>query len=172
MKPDTDPGKVIKIDTGYGPEAQFWGEEIGSVSMETDDSLRWLEIYLYKMTDGTRRYVVHKLGKSLIYHALGGPCARGTPVTPGDARWPEDAEPCSRCHPGDWRDGGLFDLETDRHTVYVCDTASEAVERLKVTSRGRPGDPPVLTEPGRRVIEIARRRDPEIAAAAGRAEWH
>lgn len=105
------------------------------VTTENDDKTRWVEFRLYRRNDGG--YVVHRTGKSLIYHKLDTTCqTRGGSLRGYPARassLPTDAEPCDWCNPP-WPEDLAPDtqvrFEEDRDTITRVRTAGEVVHSL------------------------------------------
>lgn len=92
------------------------------VSTETLRKPQWLELELWKICDGTGRYLEHIIGKSVLYHNEDSDCNTGIPMMA--AHMPDDSEPCRKCNPKSFRSvpkNTVFDVETDRHKVEICD---------------------------------------------------
>lgn len=100
---------------------KFKGYLMHRVSTEVAHKPQWLEIEAYKVTDGTHRYVLHFTGKSVLVHDQDSDCNTGVP-TPFRLL-SRDAEPCRRCRPRlrSASPDDLFEAETDRHKIEVCD---------------------------------------------------
>lgn len=169
---------------------EFTGILLSEVSTETREGPRWLEMDLYRITDGvnTGSYVLHLVGRSVVYHAHRSTCNRGIPRTPRDEDWAADAEPCRVCKPPYWavtddatgnpmRDSVTrelvpntdfvtteFDLEMDRHTAFLCATAEAVVAQLEESSRHQ-RSPSKLSAPAQRLLDAAALIDPDIAKA-------
>jgi len=137
---------------------EFEGTLITNITTEVPESPRWLELELYRLTDGTDRYVLHVVGRSVVYHVHDGACNTGVAVDPQDL--PEDSEPCFKCKP--FAGDGTVDLESDRHTVHVCDTASDVVDKLRLPRGGASGS---FSAPSRRLLDHAAMSDDGIRAA-------
>lgn len=156
----TNDQDLIRI-TGEDRTYVFHGALITDVTTEASTLPRWTEIELYRFTDGTARYLVHIIGRSVIYHRSGSVCNSGVPTPMFDLT--EDAEPCPRCRPPKYVDSDqddiVVDVESDRHTVAVCATVPEVFNALKVP--GRVG----FTAPAQRLIDRAKLADPVFAAA-------
>lgn len=125
---------------------EFQGELVESATMETAEQQRWTELELYRVTDGTGRYVLYVLGRSVVYHVHDGACNTGTPMKVRDLD--EDAEPCKECHPDGLEMDALVDRETDRSSAYVCETVAEVLDHLR--SRRAPDR---FTAPGLKLLE-------------------
>lgn len=150
-------------DRTYG----FRGRLLAHVTTETDASPRWTEIELYELTDGTGRYVVHIVGRSVLYHHHDSPCNAGVPTKMLDLV--EDAEPCPRCQPPRYRDCDQDDLvvdaESDRHTITVCAGVTEVLDALRLPNRRG------YSAPAQRLLDEVRHSHPEFAAQASSVEW-
>lgn len=173
------------------PPREFPGYLLGGVSTQIRDQPRWLEISLYKVTDGTGRYVLHMCGASVVYHKHNGPCNTGVPTSARDM--PLDAEPCKICRPGiipeeqptsifsaaeefffenldtDGEDSllradDLWDLEQDRYTTYVCKNAEDVVDRLrKPRNSKKQEEGGTLSAPAQRLLDLVAPKDQDIA---------
>jgi len=140
---------------------EFEGTMITNITTEVPDSPRWLELELYRLTDGTDRYVLHVVGRSVVFHLHDGPCNTGV-ETPFD-QLPEDSEPCFKCKPiRAVEEIDTVDLESDRHTVHVCDTAADVVSKLRLPRGGASGS---FSAPSRRLLDHAAMSDDGIRAA-------
>jgi hypothetical protein len=147
---------------------EFQGRLVGEISTETPREPRWLEIQLFKVDDG--RYVVHLIGRSVVYHGHMSSCNRGIPRRVLDI--PSDAEPCRDCRPVryDLNDllseeaEALVDMESDRHTAYVCADGEEVLNRLRVPNRRHPEELGVLSAPAQRLINLVAPLDDGIAS--------
>jgi hypothetical protein len=141
---------------------------------------------------GTGMWLLYTTGHSLVVHALDG-CGLGLlararefgNITSED---PDDLVACTICHPGNFRDNPdkEYSLEVPRHTSIPCRSAEKVIRSLcreiscetckhpahasKDCPRCGCGeftpDQPVLSGPGRQLVEKARRLDPEIDRAA------
>lgn len=160
--PDRSPG-TVEVEGEDHPYV-FAGELLASVTTETADTPRWTEIELFRFTDGTGRYLVHIVGRSVLYHVRGSTCNAGVPTPMWEL--PEDAEPCPRCHPAPLRaDNGLpIDAENDRHTVTVCADVAEVLQALRLP--GRRG----YSAPAQRLLDHVKQLDPVFGAATRAAE--
>lgn len=134
---------------------EFEGTLLGEASSETEDSQRWTEIYIYKTVGG--RYVLHTVGRSVLYHVHDGPCNTGVPRDPAELD-PELDEPCGRCNPS--TSAPLVDVEMDKESVTQAETA-EGVYPLLLQRRGART---FMSWPATRAFEMASRADPALAA--------
>lgn len=140
---------------------EFQGELVADVTTEVPHQSRWTEMELYRLTDGTGRYVVHIVGRSVLYHVHDGECNSGSATDA--AELPDDAEPCSTCKPNrDLVDGEILDFEVDRHSAYVCGSAAEALGQLRSTGARAAVRP--FSAPALRLINSARQKDDAIEA--------
>jgi hypothetical protein len=100
---------------------RFTGYLEHRVSTEVRHKPQWLEIELWKVTDGTGRYVLHFTGKSVLVHKNGSDCNAGVPTAFSELSI--DAESCRKCRP-DLQHAlptAIFEAETDRHKAEICD---------------------------------------------------
>jgi hypothetical protein len=131
---------------------EITGVRVDHVSTEVPQKPQWLEISLYRCHDGTGRYVLHFVGRSVLYHTSGSQCNTGVPTAVSDRIFPRDAEPCRRCKPvritqlnQDELSDTVFELEMDRHKVETADGRPQ-IQELPA-SRGESGrDVPQPTE--------------------------
>jgi hypothetical protein len=121
--PDADAEKlpaVRQVQDAIGFK-QFNGYLLHRVSTEVRHKPQWLEIELWKVTDGTGRYVLHFTGKSVLVHKYGSDCNTGVPTAFSELSI--DAESCRKCRP-DLQHAlptAIFEAETDRHKAEICD---------------------------------------------------
>jgi hypothetical protein len=146
---------------------EFDGQLISSASTERTDDPRWTELNIYRTDSG--RYVIHRVGKSVVYHARGGPCNFGV-ATPGEDL-PDDAEPCRRCRPPatddpDFNPRDHYELEQDFHSAVVC-TGPEVPQRLTRRGENRATGAPedFMSSVSRRALQGAIDHDPDLRAA-------
>ena len=161
---------MFTVRDGLRP-VEFSGEQLSSVSTETERSLRWVELELYwahpseKMPAGG--YFVHIIGQSVVYHKHESTCNTGVATQVSDL--PEDAEPCQVCRPPSYSllaDAALVvDLESSRHTLYrsIGPREQSALGIVQQMQR-RP------SAPAQRLLETAAQKDKHIAAAMAVAE--
>lgn len=135
---------------------------------QNDDALRWSEIVIYKTEGGS--YVVHKIGKSRVYH--GGPqeCGAngGKPTTSRvvTTSWPADRVvdliSCPVCKPGPLNDIHHIKVEQDRGSTSVSSTPRGVVESCHNQDDDGVAYLPKLAE---RVLRDASNTDPLIRDA-------
>jgi len=114
-------------DGSDGKHVEFTGKQIGSGSSHGGKgTLRWTEVRLFRTQAG--KYVLQKVGRSVVAHAEDQPCTSGDPYFEDDG--PEvnlsGYLPCPLCRP-DFAQDALV-LENDRYSVHVSDTAEGIVE--------------------------------------------
>jgi hypothetical protein len=137
---------------------EFEGQLVADVTTELPDAPRWTEMDLYHLTDGTGRYVLHVVGRSVVYHRHDSECNSGTKTPLIDV--PDDAEPCPNCHPSE---GHIYvDVEDDRHSAHVCADAQAVLVALRSTGSRATSRP--FSTPALRLLATARQRDPAIDA--------
>ncbi len=157
--------EVVRVPGAPGLE--FPGFLLGEVSTQIRDNPRWLEISLYKVSDGTGRYVLHLCGASVVYHKHNSPCNTGVPTSA--VKMPLDAEPCKVCQPGmvpeagDLIRLGVWDLEQDRYTTYKCRSAEEVIDTLRKPRNRKYPDGGTLSAPAQRLLDLVAPKDAGIA---------
>ena len=138
-------------------EIVFTGTRIAHKSTENPQSLRWIEIDVYRTKGG--RYVIHRVGVSLVYHVHDGTTCKDTGVAMRFSDLKDNAEPCAICKPPWEADNDLIlDSETDRHTAVVCE-AGQVQDNLMVHPQN---GAPFLSSPARKVLDQAVQNDPKI----------
>ena len=138
-------------------EIIFTGTRIAFSTTEISTSLRWIEIYVYRTKGG--KYVIHRIGVSLVYHVHDGVECKddGVPMRFNELK--TNAEPCMVCKPPwDAEPDFVVNSETDRHTAVVC-MAGEVQDNLMV--RPQKGAP-FLSSPARKALDQAVSADPKI----------
>jgi hypothetical protein len=136
---------------------------------------RWLEMNLYRLDSGG--YLLHRLGRSVVYHAAAGPCAfKGEEVLvetlPDDAVRCEDAPlargpVCAPRWPQDLADDEVVLLEQVRHTIDQGPDPQSIVERASVANHRKEGVRSVgLSQPVKEMIRKAAACDEGFAAFA------
>ena len=154
---------TIRVQDKYDM-VEFRGVQLADVSTETPSSVRWTEISIYRTEAG--RYIIHRVGRSVLYHDHDSTCNTGVPVAVGDLVNLEDVEvddlmPCPRCRPGDldWLDPETVILrELDKHSVDVCD-AGQVYDRLLLH---RAGGETFMSNPAQRAYDTALAADPAL----------
>lgn len=119
---------------GQAKPVKFTGTLLASETTETDASLRWLELDLYRIGAGPRtgQYVLHRVGQSVVYHR---PKTCGYGVSTSGTTIPFDAEPCPVCKPpDDCAQAVEVWLESPRHKVITC-PVPESVEKALLMRR-------------------------------------
>jgi len=116
-------------------EIAFSGALLAQSSSDDGRAQRWLDLKLYK-TD-TNRYVLHRVGRSVVYHAVGSTCTRQAQPRVAAELYKPSSEllPCVRCNPPNiYAPDVPVDtevlLEQDRNSVTVCERAPGLVESL------------------------------------------
>jgi hypothetical protein len=167
-------GQLTRIPDS-GRTLEFHGVEIAYVTTESPTLPRWTEMRLYKVTDGTGRYVLSVVGRSVVYHQHrddGTGCNAGVATLAEnlfDKVGDTDAEPCFRCHPTAVEDIPLdmmIDMEKDRYSVHVCADAAAVIEKLRNKKNATAHTPGTISGPGQRLLDIAVGIDPSMMNSA------
>lgn len=144
----------------------FSGRLIAEASTERQDDPRWTEIAIYRTDTG--RYVVNRIGRSVVYHLADGPCNFGVGTLGKDL--PPDAEPCRpankrygrSCQPPapndpDFDPEASYEMELDLSSADVCE-AEEVPRRLSQHRAGTES----MSSVSRRALQLAVDHDPEL----------
>jgi hypothetical protein len=159
------PSKITVRDA-EGP-VTFIGSALVDLSWDTSENLRWTNMVLYTYEgDGPYEYILHVVGRSLVYHKLGG-CRKGVRTKVGaiaqdEARWQELVQ-CRFCNPKDLEDLDNEDEvleEKNRPSIYYCQTPEEVIEALRNKKDG--GN---LSGLALSLLDTAAMRDPAFAKA-------
>ena len=140
---------------------EFAGQSIASSTTNRPGKPRWLDMELWRVTDGTGRYVVQRVGRSLVYHRYNGPCGRGVPVHASELL--RDALPCADCGTPALTivqslPGYLVMREAEHPGVTICQDAQQVLRSLRLPDIG-------YSAPAQRLLDMARLRDGDINAA-------
>lgn len=151
-----DGGRVVK----------FTGELLARVSSERKSSPRWTEMEIYRTERGL--YVLHKLGRSLVFHspdclqARQGRLPHGHEVPGGikplDLR---DMSPCPSCNPSYLDPPETLRFERTRSSAVVAETAEKAIDSLHRNDNGQRTLPWIASD----LIEIASKVDADLRRA-------
>lgn len=121
--------------------AEFEGELIAEVSTDDGERARWIEIKLYRRTDG-KGWIIHRLSDSVLYHREDTGCRTPKNARPGvlstAADLDEGNEPCSMCKPPELCDlmpDQVVRIEVPRHTVHPADNEQQVVDNLSIDRR-------------------------------------
>lgn len=146
----------IVVRDEYGP-LEFVGETVADLSWTYDEAYergytRWTDMTLYRVhqAESGTKYVLHVVGRSVLYHAPNGKCRKGVGTQVGllrrDAKRYEHLAPCEEkgCMPADVDDlaeSDIVSVEEDLHTLHRFASAAEVAEFVySRTSRdGRSG---------------------------------
>jgi hypothetical protein len=145
----------------------FTGDLLGHASSKPawgDDALRWTEISIYKTQGG--QYVVHKVGRTTVYHLPDATCAKKATVleTKVVEKSIDDGvlQPCPLCQPDEVETRETA-VELDRNSVAVSTSAVGCVESCKTHNRNE--GTVFLTRVARTALVAASVSDREIADA-------
>lgn len=173
-------------------QVMFTGELLASATSDDGKAQRWTIFELYR-TD-TNRYVLHKVGRSVVYHAADSACTRQAElITVGDLleRDGEDAErrqdwklrgadvdddliddlttrlPCVQCRPADIYDEATsVDLTVQAERDRHTVVVSETARGVLEALYGKDGSGTLfLTRVAERLVRAAAQVDPGVRAA-------
>lgn len=157
---------------------EFDGELLASATSDDGKAQRWTVFELYRTN--TDRYVLHKVGRSVVYHAANSSCTRQAEQIRALALLHRDMEveshtsvedaierlPCRTCTPVDIYEEHDPELEVlaerDRHSVVVSGTARGIVDSLYGKDAN---DTLFLTRVAERLIRSASLRDEGLRQA-------
>jgi hypothetical protein len=171
---------ALGIETRYeikdgAKNITFMGWLLGSASSQTQDSLRWTELELYRTLSGA--YILAKVGRSDVFHSEdcdrrdrnGKPMSKGKRFATLEEAMPEDADPedyledwfvpCPDCSP-EFTDSPVW-VERDIYSAPVHSSALRAVNALYQTK----GSNRFLSRIARELLEQATSKDAAIRAA-------
>jgi hypothetical protein len=170
-------GTLIKV-RGEVLVYEFFGELLANVTKDNPNAERWTDINLYRFTDGTGRYFLQSIGRSWVYHRVGGPCKRGIPTAVGDVSddFYDNASPCSvpGCCPEPLdvlSDDDEVRQERSVYQTWECATPKDIIQGLREQSqRTRRGGMQrsgagnsQIGMPGMTLLHQAAGKDPRIA---------
>lgn len=166
--------EIVVRDDG-GP-LSFRGETVVDLSWSYDAAYgrghnRWTDIMLYRVheEDSPYTYAVQIIGRSALYHRVGGSCHLGVVETVRSLRQDKKryqglvACEISSCSPVDLEDMSGADtvaVEQNFYTLYRCKDAKEVVD-LMYTRTGQNG----MSKLSVKLLEAASHVDSDIAAA-------
>lgn len=91
---------MTRFDLSDGPRSvRFSGANLATVDADDGERIRWIELSLFKTLAG--KYIVHQVGKTVVYHRNDGTCK---PKLFNLMRYydlPEESAPCPVCLPPD-----------------------------------------------------------------------
>jgi len=176
---ENDAGNLIQV-RHVDSVLEFVGERVTDSSSDDRTQPRWTDLTLYRLTDGSGRYVLQVVGRSVVYHAVSG-CERGVHVSLRELadHYLDEAceepvpEPCPVCKPVDIEadlsavtPGDLVvKMEVDRYSAYECRGVDELLQRLRLTQQVKGAG---FSMPSLLLLDRAKVADPAIAAALSR----
>lgn len=167
---------VILQDTAGQPKKRFTGKLLAHVSTGEHRNLpRWLTLDLYLKQDGT--YVLHRVGNSVVYHRVDGPCEGGEVMTYITLlNITDEGEACTKCHPASFDDIAEL-VESEHEDRYVKEVSlehnyykvieladpREIVKELEFIPKSSVKKIPTISRPGQELLLRASAHDPRIA---------
>lgn len=136
---------------------RFEGTRLAFSSSKTGGRARWIEFSLYRTEAG--RYVISRVGRSLIYHGLECSVAKRSDNLQITSTVEDEAVPCPDCQP---EYGTVFRPEKQRTYAAVCESAPGVLESLYQWDENSNR---YLTFVARNLIESAAEVDAELASA-------
>ena len=175
--------KTIRLRDQRGMTRSFEGEILvgptGPVRVSTrdddPDKPRWVEMALYRHADGG--YVLHRVGKSVLFHKLPNECGKGREQAGTRTRigqleddavaharplFPND-KPCLKVHELQTGDDFEYAMEADRPIVDRCEIPEHVIDALTEERSG--SREPYFSKPARRLLELAAEADLAIKQA-------
>jgi hypothetical protein len=175
--PGTKEEVYILQDTAGQPQVRFTGTHLAYVSTgEHRNSPRWLTLDLYRKLDGT--YILHRIGYSVVYHAIGGSCEGGKEITlPELLKETQDGEPCAVCGPMPFNlieslvrsepaTKERVSLERVYYKVIEASGVPELVRELEFVPRSSRTGRPVISRPGQELLYRAADHDEPISRSS------
>ncbi len=167
--PAQEPAELVRVKDD-DQILEFAGELIAASTTRQGTKPRWLELSLYRITDGTGRYVIGRTGRSLVRHRLNGPCNRGIPTPVHDL--PPHSTPCATCSAPSLdilraMPNAKAAQEVSHHSAIICSDASAVLRRLRLNG-GEPDDDDeditssAYSAPAQRLLDEASLNDPVI----------
>jgi hypothetical protein len=131
----------IVVRDRLGP-LEFVGETVADLSWSYDEAYerkhpRWTDISLHKVDNSEWAYVIHIVGRSMLYHVSKSDCRSGVNTQVGilrrdDERY-QNLLQCSRCKPKDLEDlddTAIVAVEEDLHNLERFRSAEGVVEYI------------------------------------------
>jgi hypothetical protein len=169
--PASEPAALVRIKD-EDQTLEFAGDLVASSTTRQGDKPRWLDLKLYRITDGTGRYVIWRTGSSLVRHRAGGPCNRGVSVSVHDL--PPDSVPCQSCAAPSIdilraMPNARASQEVPHHKAIVCQDARDVLRRLRLRGDAEDGDEDssssAYSAPAQRLLDEAELNDAGIRQA-------
>lgn len=164
----SEPAELVRVKDD-DRVLEFTGGLVAASTTWQPGRARWLELKLYRITDGTGRYVIGRVGKSTVYHRVNGPCNRGAPV-PASAVTMESM-PCGTCAAPALAilkamPDGRVSREIDHYSAIVCASAKAVLSRLRLNGDDDNADDSAgYSAPAQRLLDEATLNDAGIRMA-------
>jgi hypothetical protein len=164
-------------DAAGQPQKRFTGAKLAHTSTGEHRNLpRWLTLDLFLKQDGT--YILHRIGYSVVYHSVEGPCEGGEKMTYATlADITDEGEPCTKCHPIPFKalmaavESGHSDansksvaLEHNYYKVLEIPDVPTLISELEFVPKNSRTGERVISRPGQELLLRAADLDPRISA--------
>lgn len=139
---------------------EFTGSLIGFGTTKSDQRYQWTEVIIYKTTSS--KYVVQRLGQSVLYHDINASCASGEVIKGSEIK--SYSEPCLKCDPEIPEDEGFDKNKEFKHEVTwsSADMVEQPSEIRDVLMVKKPGKKPFLSSVSYQAIQNAIKNDPSL----------
>ena len=163
-------------DTAGQPKKRFTGTLLAHVSTGEHRNLpRWLTLDLYLKADGT--YILHRIGYSVVYHRVGGPCEGGELMTFAELlEITDEGEACTKpgCRPSSFtaikqaagtnpEKPGVISLEHNYYKVIEIPDVPGVIRELEFVPKNSLTGERTISRPGQELLLRASAHDPKIA---------
>lgn len=143
---------------------EFDGEKLAESTSDDGKAQRWTDLTLYRTNSGL--FVIHRVGRSVVYHAQDSRCTRQAQPTLASLLTADpDYIACRKCNPPDIYSAPqnvTVLVEQDRHAAIISETARGVVDVL----HGKDGNGTLfMTHTARQLIEEASRVNNDIRQA-------
>lgn len=162
--------EIIELQNGL-KTIEFTGVELSRITTRKPGRPRWLELELYRITDGdnTGHYVLSTIAYSDVYHGGTRGCDKGISMTFGKAlEKTTSARPCADCvppRPSQIGPGFPVRLEEDIHETVRYATVEDLLRGMAVKQDTGMLTAGEMSGPSKSLLHEAAGKDPAIYAA-------